>query len=220
MTEPVRALVIDDDFRVGGLHRDIVASRPGFEALTPVRTAAEARSAVRAHKPDLLIVDLYLPDGDGVQLVREHDVDAFIVTAATDSALLARALRSGAFTVLIKPFARRLLEERLDAYLRYRNLLTGAADLDQVRLDRAVRLLHADDGGDVARRATEQLVLEHLADTEASASEIAERIGVSRATAQRHLSALAARGRVEVRLRYGATGRPEHRYARVTTRET
>lgn len=214
MSEPIRALVIDDDFRVGGMHRDILAARPGFEPLDPVRTAAEARSAIRAHRPDLLIVDLYLPDGDGVQLVREHDIDAFIVTAATDSAILARALRAGAATVLIKPFARRLLEERLDAYLRFRNLLAASTDVDQAGLDRALRILHADDGGDVTRRATEQLVLEHLGDGEASASQIAESIGVSRATAQRHLSALAARGRVEVRLRYGATGRPEHRYAK------
>ncbi|HKP07007.1 MAG TPA: helix-turn-helix domain-containing protein, partial [Microbacterium sp.] len=38
------------------------------------------------------------------------------------------------------------------------------------------------------------------------------RVGISRATAQRHLATLAARGQVEVRLRYGTTGRPEHRY--------
>jgi response regulator of citrate/malate metabolism len=45
-----------------------------------------------------------------------------------------------------------------------------------------------------------------------SASDIAERIGISRSTAQRYLSELATQGKVELRLHYGATGRPEHRY--------
>ncbi|WEO79418.1 hypothetical protein BJQ94_06860 [Cryobacterium sp. SO2] len=42
---------------------------------------------------------------------------------------------------------------------------------------------------------------------------IDDRAGVSRATAQRHLAALATRGDVDVTLRYGSTGRPEHRYS-------
>ena len=58
-----------------------------------------------------------------------------------------------------------------------------------------------------------ELVLAALGDGEASAAEVGERVGISRATAQRHLAALAARTVVEVSLRYGATGRPEHRYA-------
>jgi two-component system CitB family response regulator len=65
----------------------------------------------------------------------------------------------------------------------------------------------------ISRSATEQLVLAALGDGEASAAEVGERVGISRATAQRHLAALAARTVVEVSLRYGATGRPEHRYA-------
>jgi len=43
---------------------------------------------------------------------------------------------------------------------------------------------------------------------------VAERAGISWATAQRHLAALATRGLIEVRLRYGSTGRPEHRFTR------
>ncbi|NEA22433.1 HTH domain-containing protein, partial [Actinomadura bangladeshensis] len=46
-----------------------------------------------------------------------------------------------------------------------------------------------------------------------SAAEIAGQVGISRATAQRYLAALAQAGRVVVTLRYGATGRPEHQYA-------
>ncbi|MFP3547569.1 helix-turn-helix domain-containing protein, partial [Rhizobium sp. SIMBA_035] len=63
------------------------------------------------------------------------------------------------------------------------------------------------------RSATEAAVLEALQPGEQySAVEVAERVGVSRATAQRYLSSLADDGAVEIQLRYGTTGRPEHRY--------
>ncbi len=215
MTAPLRVLVVDDDFRVAGLHRDIVAARPGYRALETVRTLAEAAEAVRTDRPDLMLVDAYLPDGDGIAFVRDSGVDALVLSAATDATTVRRALRSGALGYLVKPFERRALTDLLDRYARFRNLLDERRTVSQEEIDRALALLRS--GGDapsVSRSATEQVILEALADAEASAAEIADRAGVSRATAQRHLSALAGRGVVDVRLRYGTTGRPEHRYAR------
>ncbi|MBF4563188.1 response regulator [Microbacterium sp. VKM Ac-2870] len=215
MTAHVRVLVVDDDFRVAGLHRDIVAERPGYRALEPARTLAEATAAVRAERPDLLLVDAFLPDGDGIAFVRDMGVDAFVLSAATDARTVRRGLRSGALSYLVKPFERRTLTDLLDRYLRFRNILDEERAVSQDDVDRALAILRA--GGEapsVSRSATEQVILEALGDAESSASEIADRAGVSRATAQRHLSAMAGRGVVDVRLRYGTTGRPEHRYLR------
>lgn len=213
MTEPIRVLVIDDDFRVAGLHHDIVAERAGFSALEPVRSIAAARQAVREHSPDLLLVDAYLPDGDGIAFVAGTDVDAFVLSAATDAATIGRALRAGAFAYLAKPFEARTLAARLDRYARMRNVIRSDRPLEQEQIDRAMSIMHGGtESASVSRSATEQLILDGLGAEEASAAEIAERVGISRATAQRHLAALAARGQVEVRLRYGSTGRPEHRY--------
>ena len=214
MTEPLRVLIVDDDFRVAGLHREIVAARSGVHALEPVHTAAAARAAARDHAPDLVLADVYLPDGDGISLLRELDVDAFVITAASDAATVRRALRAGAHGVLIKPFPPALLAERIDAFVRFRNVLGGDRPLEQEAVDRAVRILHGSASPTASRSPTEQLLLERLGDGECSAAEAAERSGISRATAQRHLSALVDRGLVEVSLRYGTTGRPEHRYRR------
>lgn len=214
MSTPVRVLVIDDDFRVAGLHRDIVQAHGGFVALEPVRSLRDADVAVRADRPDLLLVDGYLPDGDGVAFVRSTDIDAFVLSAATDAPSIRRALRAGALGYLAKPFEARALADLLDRYLRFRNLLAGDAALEQSTLDRALGILHAGgEGPSLARSATEQLILEAMATGECSAAELAGQVGISRATAQRHLSTLATRGLVDVRLRYGAAGRPEHRYA-------
>ena len=71
MNDPLRVLILDDDFRVGRLHRSIIDDQPGFSALEPVRTLAEARDGIRSSRPDLLLADVFLPDGDGIALVRE-----------------------------------------------------------------------------------------------------------------------------------------------------
>jgi two-component system CitB family response regulator len=214
MTDPLRVLILDDDFRVGQLHQGIVDEHPGFTVSQTVRSLAEARDGVRSSRPDLLLADVFLPDGDGIAFVRDSGIDAILISAADDAPTVRRALRSGAVGYLVKPFERRALTGLLDRYSRYRNLLAGDRAVRQEDVDRALAILHgAGEPVSLSRSATEQLVLAALGDGEASAAEVGERVGISRATAQRHLAALAARTIVEVRLRYGATGRPEHRYA-------
>lgn len=210
----IRVLVVDDDFRVGGLHREVVDRTTGFISLEPARTLAEARRSIAEHRPELLLVDVYLPDGTGIDLVRAVEIDAFVLSAANDAATVRRALTAGAVGYLVKPFDSSVLAERLDRYARFRNLMATEAPVKQEIVDRASRILHgAKETASVSRSATEQLILTVLAAGEATAAQAGERAGVSRATAQRHLAALASRGLVEVRLRYGTSGRPEHIYA-------
>jgi response regulator of citrate/malate metabolism len=210
-------LVVDDDFHVADLHRRQVDEVPGFRALEPVGTLAAARSALSGGAVDLVLVDVYLPDGSGLDLLRSIDTDAFVLSAASDSGTVRRAMRSGALAYLIKPFAAGVLAERLQAYARSRNVLDERSTLDQEAVERAFRILHAGDSGGASpsRAATAALVLEQLVTgEERSAAEVAAAIGVSRATAQRYLAQLTADGTVAMQLRYGAAGRPEHRYVR------
>ena len=221
MSSVFTVLVVDDDFHVADLHRRQVDEVPGFRALEPVGTLATARAALSSGTVDLVLVDVYLPDGSGLDLLRsidtDADADAFVLSAASDSGTVRRAMRSGALAYLIKPFAAGVLTERLQAYARSRNVLDERSTLDQEAVERAFRILHAGDSGGASpsRAATAALVLEQLvAGEERSAAEVAAAIGVSRATAQRYLAQLTADGTVAMQLRYGAAGRPEHRYVR------
>ncbi|PZF11290.1 response regulator [Curtobacterium sp. MCLR17_034] len=217
MSSVFTVLVVDDDFHVADLHRRQVDEVPGFRALEPVGTLAAARSALSSGTVDLVLVDVYLPDGSGLDLLRSIDTDAFVLSAASDSGTVRRAMRCGALAYLIKPFAAGVLAERLQAYARSRNVLDERSTLDQEAVERAFRILHAGDSGGASpsRAATAALVLEQLvAGEERSAAEVAAAIGVSRATAQRYLAQLTADGTVAMQLRYGAAGRPEHRYVR------
>ncbi|KIU02148.1 response regulator [Frigoribacterium sp. MEB024] len=232
MTTELTVLVVDDDFYVADLHRRQVEQLPGLRALPAVGTIAEVRRVLAEQHVDLLLLDVHLPDGSGLDLLREVDVDAFVLSAASDAATVRRALRRGALGYLIKPFASGTLIDRLHAYQRYRNVLDERTAVDQEALERALRILHSGDAAKAAspsRSATEQAVLEQFAaeadagaaeagagvgPLELSAADVAARVGVSRATAQRYLAALAADGLVTMKLSYGTTGRPEHRYSR------
>lgn len=217
MSSVFTVLVVDDDFHVADLHRRQVDEVPGFRALEPVGTLAAARAALSSGTVDLVLVDVYLPDGSGLELLRSIDTDAFVLSAASDSGTVRRAMRSGALAYLIKPFTAGVLAERLQAYARSRNVLDERSTLDQEAVERAFRILHAGDSGGASpsRAATAALVLEQLVTgEERSAAEVAAAIGVSRATAQRYLAQLTADGTVAMQLRYGAAGRPEHRYVR------
>ncbi|NUP74468.1 MAG: response regulator [Sinomonas sp.] len=211
-----RVLIVDDDFHVAQLHATYVEAVPGFSALAPVGTAALARQSVHALRPDLVLLDMYLPDTPGLELLRALDVDTVVLTAAADPESVRMALRRGALGYLIKPFTADDLDSLLRGYARYRRLLRGPSALDQATVERARRALLG--GRDAPapnrqRSGTEAAVLDALAPGELlSAAEVAAVVGVSRATAQRYLAALADEGSVEIQLRYGSTGRPEHRY--------
>lgn len=215
----LRVLVVDDDFRVASIHADIVSSVPGLEVQATVGTCAEARAVLEGRDanvvPDLVLADVYLPDGDGIELVRAARVDAFVLSAAVEASTVRRAFTAGVHAYLVKPFNRRELVERLGRYLRFRRVTATPHPLRQEEIDRAMAVMHATTQPvTAAGNSTEDLVLEALGSGEHSAAEVAEVAGVSRATAQRRLSALAGRGVVTVRLRYGSSGRPEHLYSR------
>lgn len=221
--QPLSVLVVDDDFRVAGLHSDIVTETPGYGVAGTAHSAEEAMRTVRqADAPvDLALVDLYLPDRSGLELLRALPCDTFVLSAAAEGQTVRTALAAGALTYLIKPFTAETLAERLRGYLRYRHL-TGAETVDQQALDDALAALRG--VGSVGRRTTtaahavtRDLVHDAVRDAGAplSAGEVAAMVGVSRATAQRYLADMVGRGLLRMRLRYGAAGRPEQEYRAV-----
>lgn len=212
-------LVVDDDFRVANLHAGIVNAMPGFTVTATVNTLASARKAAPV---DLALVDVYLPDGSGIDLIRELSCDSMVLSAASESGAIRAAVAAGAFGYLVKPFAATDLAARLSGYARYRRILSGpnlgAADVDAALAALRPRVVVEQPSG-AAPSPTKQLVLEalHASHTPMSAAEVAAATGVSRATAQRYLAGLASSGEVKVGLRYGTTGRPEQEFVAIKT---
>jgi len=214
----IRVLVVEDDFRVAQVHSAFTDRVPGFVVVGSARTAAEASAMITELAPDLVLLDTYLPDRSGLELLAEISVDTIMLTAASDAAAVRAAVNAGALNYLVKPFTAEQLGERLLAYTRFHNQLSPAdRALTQEEIDRAVRTLHDGDHPHAPKGqspVTAKLVSDALraAVGPCSAAEIATALGIARATAQRYLAALAQEGAATMSLRYGLTGRPEHQY--------
>jgi response regulator of citrate/malate metabolism len=233
MTAPeFTVLVVDDDFRVASVHVGFVEAVPGFRVVGQAGSAADALRQARDLRPDLVLMDVYLPDGDGLEVVRQLLAEpdpatgsgsapaVIVISAANDLATVRRAVQLGALHYLVKPFGFAELAERLTAYRHAQERIAALGDAatqdDVNRLFELLRPTSAPPPEEGRRLApTLQAVLDAVAAQRAdvSAQEIASAIGISRTTAQRALTQLEQSGLVRLELRYGSTGRPEHRYA-------
>lgn len=212
-------LVVDDDFRVAALHSAIVAAVQGFRVVARAGSIAAARTALADHPEiELVLLDVYLPDGSGIDLIGELDRDCFVVGAETDSAAVRSAMRAGALSYLIKPFADADLARRLAGYIQYRRVL-DSADVDQSAVDSALGALRFGKPATAKRNdnpsPTEQRILDLFGpDSVLFADDVSARVGVSAATARRHLAPLVDCGALRMSLQYGGTGRPRQEYRR------
>jgi response regulator of citrate/malate metabolism len=210
-------LVVDDDFRVANMHAGIVNALPAYTVTTTATTLAAAR---KADPVDLALVDVYLPDGSGIDFVRELRCDSMVLSAANDAPTIRAAMAAGALSYLVKPFAPPDLATRLAGYARYRNILAkpnlGASEIDAA-LDALRPRIAPPQSPTAVASPTKELVLQALRSSAEpmSSAEVSTVIGVSRATAQRYLSTLANSGEVKIQLRYGTTGRPEQEFIAV-----
>lgn len=218
----IRTLVVDDDYRVAGIHAASVDRIPGFVCVGQAHTAAETRTAVVDLEPDLLLLDIYLPDDDGLSVLRGLNAqgaaapDCIVITAARDLGTVRTAMHLGAVYYLMKPFGLAQLRGQLDAYRLWREQASGTGEADQATVDTLYNILRgpAPESGAGVLPPTMRKVLDTVRSSAdpLGASALAERLGVSRPTAQRYLTELHRRGAIELHLEYGNAGRPVHRY--------
>ena len=224
----IRTLIVEDDFRVAAIHRGFIERLPSFSVVGVAHTARDALERAEDSHPDLVLLDIYLPDRSGLEVLRElHStgrppVDVIAITAANDVATLRSAMQGGVIHYLVKPFQFNAFREKLESYAALRSRLHQVREVDQEEIDEVLATLRAGTSPTLPKGlspATFALVARTLRGIEddLSAEDVAVRIGVSRVTSRRYLDRLARSGLVEVTMRYGKTGRPEHRYRWATS---
>jgi response regulator of citrate/malate metabolism len=223
-TDSVAVLVVEDDPVICETHRRLVDRVPGFRAVATAHSGAAAVAALREVPVDLVLLDVVLPDTSGIELCRRFrssgtPVDVVAVTSARDVQVVQQMLSLGVVQYLVKPFPFATFRETLERYAAYRRALSEQAvrETTQHDVDRLLSSLRPTGRAVVPKGLSPETWADVCAllrelDEPVSASEVADRLGVSRVTARRYLEALADGGSATRSLRHRGPGRPELLY--------
>ncbi|MET9801258.1 response regulator [Streptomyces sp. NPDC006368] len=220
----IRVLVVEDDPVAADAHALYVGRVSGFAVVGVAHSRAAAARLLERTPVDLILLDLYLPDGHGLQLLRSlraagHHADVIAVTSARDLAIVREGVSLGVVQYVLKPFTFATLRDRLVRYAEFRAAAGEASGQEEV--DRALAALRTPHpaalpkGLSAPTLATVTRTLRE-APTGLTAAETATAVGISRITARRYLEHLVDAGRAERSPQYGQVGRPELQYRWIT----
>lgn len=225
MNATTRVMIIEDDLKIAELHRRYLEQLGGFDVVGIATSKADAEMQLEILEPELIMLDVYLPDGTGIDILTRMramnlQCDVILITAAREVETLQQAMRGGVIDYLLKPVMFPRLAATLDKYRKRHAQLVDTQAVDQNLVDELMQASSHDstqqqilpkgiDGVTLTKiRALFQDAHKYTAD------EAGERIGASRTTARRYLEFLIGTGELIADVNYGSVGRPERSYRR------
>jgi len=222
----LEVLIVEDNGRIARTHQAFVDKVGGFEVTGVATTIAEARLLLETLEPDLILLDIYFPEENGIEFLKElrgrqRRCDVILITAAREVETLHSALQGGAFDYMIKPVFFERFQESLTNYRTYREQLASAGSLTQEEVDRLFRrsapavcpdVDEVPKGIDSITLKSIMAVFHEDRNRVMSATEMGNAVGVSRTTARKYLEYLISEGLLAIHLDYGTKGRPERKY--------
>ena len=224
-------VIAEDDPKIAEIQSRFIEKIEGFEVVGIGNTIAESEEIIDVFQPDLVLLDVYFPDGSGVDLLWKirrlyKNIDIIFITAAKEIATLQDAIRGGAFDYVLKPMTFSRFQSTLQKFSEHRNKLKDITNLDQSNVDQIIHPVQ--DSGQIDARMPKSinaLTLERIEDEVkkidddgVNAEAMGMQVGISRTTARRYLEFLVSRGTVKPTLVYGSVGRPERLYFQVISK--
>jgi two-component system CitB family response regulator len=224
-------VIAEDDPNIAEIQSRFIEKIEGFEVVGIGNTIAESEEIIDVFQPDLVLLDVFFPDGNGVDLLwkirRQYkNIDVIFITAAKEVGTLQDAIRGGAFDYVLKPMTFSRFQSTLRKFHDHRHRFTEITNLDQTEVDQIIHPAQES----VQRNARmpksiNPLTLEKVEEevnkldsAGVNAEDIGLQIGISRTTARRYLEFLVSKGTVRPSLVYGSVGRPERLYYQVASK--
>jgi response regulator of citrate/malate metabolism len=216
----LQVMVVDDDFMIAKLHGKYIEQQEGYELAGIAHNYEQTLARLRELPPDLILLDVYLPDRSGIEVLRairagKIPCDIILITAAKEIDVIEEAFRLGIFDYLIKPFDLDRLKDTLDKYRLFKTHLRSPVQPNQEFVEGLKKFRSAKPPTtNELQKGIDPRTLERIkgclqGDWEfRSAEHIARAAGVSRSTARAYLDYLRERGIAEEFLQYGTVGRP------------
>lgn len=227
----IQVLLVEDDPMVREVNRQFIERVEGFKVIDMASNGIKGIEKILDLMPDLVVMDIFMPEQDGVETLRQIrqqniNVDCISVTAANDVQTIQQILHLGAFDYIMKPFTFERIEQTLIHYRQFKEKMDAAGDVTQAELDEIIGQVKVQKEGQNPprtmaqelpkgfNRATMDKVLVFLKQSSggASADDVATGIGVARVTARRYLDFMEKNHLIRVDIQYGSVGRPINQY--------
>ena len=220
----INVLVVDDDAMVAELNRVYISQLEGFTCCGVASTLQQAKEWVRQSDIDLILLDIYMQQDNGLDLLPElraakRAIDVIVISSAADAGTIKQSLHYGVVDYLIKPFQFSRFEEALIGWRQKKLLMDNQQYYQQADVD---RLIHGDNSVSDAKRLPKGLTPQTLRTLcqwidahpaeEFSTDELAAAVNISRVSCRKYLIWLAQIHILFTSIHYGATGRPVYRY--------
>lgn len=215
----IRTIIVEDDPMVADLAAGYLERIDGFSLDHTARSAEDALDLLRACHVDLVLLDVFMPGMDGMELLRIiksqfFHTDVIMITAAQSSEDILKALRLGVADYIVKPFTFERFRESMLQFLEKRRLLMSPeVAITQDILDRRI-FIKKPEGGAGRPKGIDAQTLETVVSVLKeqpglfSLKDIERLAGISRISLKKYFDYLAETGRLGSSKGYGGQGRP------------
>lgn len=223
----IQVMIVEDDPMVRDINSKFLKRIEGFQLFIAVSNLEEAKKYITLKKPDLILLDVYLPKENGIDLLKwirtkELDIDIILITADKTMERIQEAFRYGAVDYLIKPFSFERLKEALMQFKNRYDQFHKSEVIEQKELDKLKSGSQISSGEDEFTKGLNRFTYKTIWDEidkenyeYFTAEELAEKLGIARVTVRRYLEYLEKENKVEKLVEYGKVGRPQHKYRRI-----
>lgn len=219
----IKVAIAEDDFRIADIHEKFLESFSEIVVVGKSLNGEQTIQLLKTKEPDLLLLDVYLPDMLGSELlplIRETfpKVSIIMITAATDKVFLEKALSYGVENYLIKPVSRERFDDIIQKFIKKHSLLSSDQQVNQTYIDLLFSKEKNPNSEKGFPKGIDEITLGKVkAVLQAkrnglSAEEVSKEIGASRITARRYLEYLSSVHQLKAEVVYGIVGRPERKY--------
>lgn len=223
----IKTVIIEDDLMVAAINNQFAMKTPGIQVVATFHNGKDALAFLKGTKVDLLLLDLYMPEYSGLELLSElrrqgQNVDVIMITAANDMAHINQALHLGIVDYLIKPFQYERFTEALDTFLLRRKIIENGITFTQDDVDQLISMkrpssksIEMEMQKGIQRQTLDSIrqVLKSHRNQFITCEQIAAEANLSKVTIRRYMNFLIEQNEAISRIDYETGGRPCMEYS-------
>ncbi|WP_207621624.1 response regulator [Vibrio ziniensis] len=229
MMDSIDVLIVEDEVGIAELHAQFLRQMMRFRPVGIANNISMAKTMLKVNKPHLIILDNFLPDGLGIDLLRsivadksDSKPDVILITASSEMETVKEAMHCGCFDYLLKPVSYVRLKDTLNRYVQYHSAINAYDNISQRHVDDLFNIQAREKSANTLPKGIGELTLDKIKQTfidntgiKYTAERLGEQVGISKTTARRYLEYCSANGFLEAENEHGRVGRPERVYVKL-----